>query len=81
MVMKGNIYPKDNRRRTPAYFAAKYGHYDICQLIIDNVDDKNPKDKYHNTPLHKAAENGNFEQSHCCMGLKNGFKLQKVFKL
>ena len=31
---------------------------EICKLIIELVDEKNPPDWNENTPLHKAAENG-----------------------
>ena len=34
---------------------------DIAQLIIDNVEDKNPADNYGETPLHRAAEKGHTE--------------------
>ena len=34
------------------------GHLSICQLIVDNVDDKNPKSNDGLTPLHCAAAYG-----------------------
>merc|ERR1719391_1730579 len=33
-------------------------HLEICQLILDNVEDKNPADNYRITPLHEAARGG-----------------------
>ena len=30
----------------------------LCQLIVENVDDKNPKDNIGWTPLHYAARHG-----------------------
>ena len=41
------------------HFAAQKGHYNICKIIIDNVDEKNPS--IHDdgsTPLFIAAANG-----------------------
>ena len=37
------------------------GHLEICKLIIENVEDKNPGDKLGWTPLHLAAKNGHLE--------------------
>ena len=38
-------------------------HFDmeICKLIIENVDDKNPADRNGMTPLHRAAEYGHLD--------------------
>ena len=41
--------------------AAANGHLEVCKLLIDNVDDKNPADDYGLTPWHKAAANGHLE--------------------
>ena len=30
-------------------------------MIIECVDNKNPKDEYGETPLHEAADNGHYE--------------------
>merc|ERR1712038_135966 len=52
-------------KTTPLHEAAKNGHLEICKLIMDTIDDKNPairtrrKDGW--TPLHEAAENGHLE--------------------
>ena len=56
------------------HMAAANGHLAICELIIENAKDKNPKsfvgphlhpyngsDGYDLTPLHLAANNGHFE--------------------
>ena len=41
----------------------------FCQIIVENVDDKNPKDNDGWTPLHLAAENGHL--SICQLIIKN----------
>ena len=53
--------PKDIPLETPFHLAACRGHLEICQLIIENVKDKNPKDNYGCTPLHLAAWTGRLE--------------------
>merc|ERR1712029_893873 len=40
---------------TPLHFAAIQGHLETCRFIISQVQDKNPRDKNGNTPLHSAA--------------------------
>ena len=45
---------------TPLHLAAINGHFSICKLIIENVVEKNPLNKYMFTPLHAAAANGNY---------------------
>ena len=45
---------------TPLLLAARNNHFDVCQLIIEQSEEKNPSngiDGY--TPLHEAAKNGN----------------------
>merc|ERR1712079_821915 len=46
---------------TGLHMAAENGHFDICQLIINNIADKNPADVNGFTPLHLAAQNGHSE--------------------
>ena len=46
---------------TPLDCAAINGHLEICRLIIDAVEDKNPSNGNGKTPLHWAAENGHAE--------------------
>ena len=48
---------------TPLHFAANNGHLEICQLIISNVDDKNPNANWAGeaSPYHLASEKGHLE--------------------
>ena len=36
--------PQDDLGRTPLHNAAMFGNFDACELLIENVDDKNPND-------------------------------------
>ena len=38
---------------------ARNGSLELCKLILDNVQDKNPVSKYGSTPLFEAAVSGN----------------------
>ena len=60
-----------NKSHFPLHIAANYGHFDICKLIVDNVDDKNPAELNGNTPLHIAAHNGYFEICQLIIGNVN----------
>ena len=46
---------------TPLHIAARSGNLSICKLIMDNVTDKNPENKFGLRPLHNAAALGHFE--------------------
>ena len=46
---------------TPLYKAAKNGHYEVCQLIISNVNEKNPASHDGFTPLHFATKHGQYK--------------------
>ena len=51
--------PGDPNGWTPLHVAAGVGHFEICKLIIDNIENKNPKSNIGGrTPFHCAAENG-----------------------
>ena len=39
------------------HLAARYRYLSICQLILENIDEKNPKSNGGWTPLHLAARN------------------------
>ena len=47
--------------KTPLHIAAENGHLSLCQLIIENVTVKNPKDKDGRTPLHLSAKRGHLQ--------------------
>ena len=46
---------------TPLHKAARNGHLKIYEILMDNLEDKNPRDNYGNTPLHIAAITGHFK--------------------
>ena len=48
----------DQRGRTPLHFAAQHGQLPVCELIIANVENKNPMDREGHTPLYYAAKHG-----------------------
>jgi len=49
--------PFDRNGGTPLHLSAKNGHFDICQLIMENVPNKNPANLFGITPLHEAIKN------------------------
>ena len=46
---------------TPLHSAAARGHLEICQYILGNVSEKNPRNRNGETPLHCAALNGHLD--------------------
>ena len=52
---------EDEEGRTCLHYAASKGHWQICKLIVDAIEDKHPKDSYGRTPLHSAAKDGHEE--------------------
>ena len=52
--------PPAGRGNTPLHEAAEMGHYEICQLILDqeSIQEKNPAANDGFTPLHLAATYG-----------------------
>jgi hypothetical protein len=51
--------PEDDRGITPLHLAAEEGNYEVCNLIMNSVsnkEDNNQKDRYGRTPFHLAAE-------------------------
>ena len=58
--------------RSPLHLAASEGHLEVCKLILQQVQDKNPMAHDAVTPLHSAAGIGQvearievFEKSSC----------------
>merc|ERR1712203_1303004 len=46
---------------TPLHYATTKGFFEICSLILENIEDKNPKADRDWTPLHLAARYGQLE--------------------
>ena len=68
----------DQQQWTPLHSAAENGHLRVCELIINKVSEKNPKDLQGWTPLHSAAQNGHLEV--CELILRNIRKCNSVRK-
>ena len=58
IVDKGD--PEDEDGHTPLHFAAKKGHLEVCQLIVNNIKDKEPKNCNGKTPIQLASDSGHF---------------------
>ena len=54
---------------TAFHMAARNGCREICELIIDHLEDKNPADYKGMTPFHNASEKGHFDV--CKMIIQN----------
>ena len=50
--------PANNDGATPLYVASQNGYFEICKVIIDNVDNKNPVRNGGFTPLYIATQKG-----------------------
>jgi HEAT repeat protein len=50
------VSSKDSYGYTPLYYAARYGHKDVAQLLLANHAEVNAKDNYGLTPLHWAMD-------------------------
>ena len=46
---------------TPLHSAALSGHYDVCKLILENADNKNPANCFGITPLHFSVVMGHMK--------------------
>ena len=62
---------KDNNGWKPLHSAAWNGHMPVCQLIMENIEDKIPKDKNGWTPLHYAASASNSHMAICQLIMEN----------
>ena len=50
-----NVQKKPDKGQTPLYWTRDY---ETFKYILEKVDDKNPADENGDTPLHRAAEDG-----------------------
>ena len=54
---------------TPLHLAARNGHLELCQFIMEKVEDQNPKaPRCGTTPLHLAAIKGHLNVCHYILG-------------
>ena len=51
----------DRKNVSPLHIAVQNGHFEICRLIIEKVENKNPTDDYGWTPFHFAARYGFYD--------------------
>ena len=56
--------PKSIGNSTPLHQAALNGHLDVCELICNNVQNKNPEDDEGKTPLQIAHEKRDWKLLH-----------------
>ena len=61
---------------TAFHIAARNGSLEICELIIDHLEDKNPADYNGITPFHNASEKGHFDVCKVIQGLPLGFDIK-----
>ena len=53
-----------NSENKALHFSAHFGNVGVFQFLIENSDDKNPRNIYGSTPLHYAALQENIETKH-----------------
>ena len=68
--------PEDEGGNTPLHFAARNGHFEVCQLIVNNITKKNPKNFIEETPIQLASDAG-----HSTIVMMIQASLGKKFKL
>ena len=68
--------PEDEGGNTPLHFAARNGHFEVCQLIVNNITKKNPKNFIGETPIQLASDAG-----HSTIVMMVQASLGKKFKL
>ena len=51
----------DLEGKTPLHLAAEQGYFEICQLLIDNIEDKHPLAANDMTPKDYAKRYGHYE--------------------
>ena len=60
-MMNSTVYqtPQNNQNvTTPFHYEVYNGHLDLCKFLMENLEDKSPKNEHGMTPLHFAAERG-----------------------
>ena len=56
------LNPPGDLNRTPLHLAARFGHLEICKLILEEVEERSPRENLEGlTPLHNAAWHGHLE--------------------
>ena len=56
------LNPSGDLNRTPLHLAAQAGHLKICKLILEEVEERSPRENLQgDTPLHYAARKGHLE--------------------
>ena len=68
----------DESGETPLHEAAELDSFEVCQVIVKNVDEKNPKDDKGITPFCLAAKRGNFK---ICYLIIDNLKAEDIPKL
>ena len=58
MTVSNDKNPEDTDGYTPLQSAAENGHFELCRLIMDDIEDIFPKTKDEATPLHLATRGG-----------------------
>ena len=53
---------------SPLHLAARHGHFTVCKFILQNIEEKNPRNSRWLTPLHEAAYEGHFNVSQLIIG-------------
>ena len=54
-------YPTDDEGNTPLHLAARAGESEVCRVLLENFDEKHPKNKCKQTPLSLAKDFGRSE--------------------
>ena len=61
---------------TPLHLAAMFDYFDICNLIIKDIENQNPANRHGQTPLHLAAKYGHLKTSEFLMNLVDDKSLE-----
>ena len=61
-------------KKTPLHLAASTGNFEVCQLILQNIQDVNPKAYFGETPLEMARQQGH---DNICRLIESALQNQK----